>query len=164
MRITTEEKLKFQPVPGDECGLGMCVINSETGFHALKVQHYILRYICTNGAMVSVDKKNESRKHYGIKKDELNDFLKEQAKELNDKRNEFLERFRSLAETKASEDDDIIRMVIKLLGKKEVVITEETTLYDLFNLITAKAKDFDLSKRIYLEKAAGEMITDYFSD
>lgn len=163
MRITTEEKFKFQPVPGDECGLGMCIINSETGFHSLMVQHYILRYICTNGAMVSVNKKSDSRKHYGIKKDKLNTFLKEQAKELNNKRNELIKKFKFLAETKASENDDLVGMVIKLLGKKEVNISDETTLYDLINLITAKAKDYDLSKRIYLEKIAGEMMEDFYT-
>ncbi len=35
LSITTEEKMKTQPVPGDECGIGMNIVNSETGFRAL---------------------------------------------------------------------------------------------------------------------------------
>src|SRR5574338_601205 len=55
MRITTEEKFKFEVVKGDNCGMGLNVINSETGFRTLSIAHYMLRYICSNGAIIRID-------------------------------------------------------------------------------------------------------------
>lgn len=78
LRITTEEKFKFEAVPGDSCGIGINVINSETGFRMLSIAHYILRYVCSNGAIARIDKTGGEKIHYGHRENELQEFLNEQ--------------------------------------------------------------------------------------
>jgi hypothetical protein len=78
MSITTEEKIKTEPVKGDECGMGLNIVNSETGFRALTVSHYILRYICSNGAVARISDDDDKRYHYG--NEDLNLFVNEKVK------------------------------------------------------------------------------------
>ena len=78
MRITTEEKFKFEAVKGDNCGIGLNVINSETGFRTLSIAHFVMRYVCSNGAIVRIRKDENDRVHYGYKENELQEFLDEQ--------------------------------------------------------------------------------------
>jgi hypothetical protein len=44
LRLYSQILVKTQPVPGDECGLGFNIFNSETGFRALSVSNYVLRF------------------------------------------------------------------------------------------------------------------------
>lgn len=78
MRIYTHEKFKTEPVPNDPCGFGLNIINSETGFGALDVSHYILRYICSNGAVARVEGSDGSRIHFGHREGEMQWFLNDQ--------------------------------------------------------------------------------------
>jgi len=54
MRIYSATRCEVEPEPGDICSFAYNVVNSETGFRALSLSHYILRYICSNGAAVPV--------------------------------------------------------------------------------------------------------------
>jgi len=164
MRIITEDRYKFEAVKGDDCGIGMSVINSETGFRALSVSHYILRYICSNGATRQIDDGNYRKIHYGYNDDELKKFLDEQVTTAISKQKEIKESIQNLS-TKSAEEHilRVSKRMESLLGQKEAKyilsnIDEDANLYDLFNLITENAKDYDLSKRIYLERLAGELI------
>jgi len=53
-------------------------------------------------------------------------------------------------------------LLIYLLGSKATEtflnsIRESSSLYDLFNLITDKAKGYEINRRAYLEKLAGDL-------
>lgn len=57
----------------------------------------------------------------------------------------------------------LIKRIESFLGKNESKnffgeLKEESTLYDLFNVVTSKAKKYDLSKRVLLENLAGDLI------
>jgi hypothetical protein len=83
MRLYSNIKVKTEPVPGDECGFGFNIFNSETGFMALRISHYILRYICTNGASVPVsNNKAEGFIHYNTSKDNISGYIKESLAEI----------------------------------------------------------------------------------
>jgi len=62
--------ISFSTRQGDVCGFGYNVVNSETGFRALAISHYILRYVCSNGAVVPV-RGMKKRNHYGHAQGEL---------------------------------------------------------------------------------------------
>jgi len=164
LRIITEDKYKFQVVPGDTCGIGMSVVNSETGFRALSVSHYILRYICTNGAMIKIDKENNQKIHYGYNDDELKLFLDQQIRNAVSNQKQIADSIINLSANAASDHiGKVKKRVESFLGRNEAKIIlskvmEDANLYELFNVITESAKRDDLSKRIYLESLAGELI------
>lgn len=162
MSIATEEKIRTQPVKGDECGVGLNIVNSETGFRALTVSHYILRYICSNGAVARISDDDDKRYHYG--NEDLNLFLNEKVKKAGIERKILIDKLLLLNDKKISNTKEYyIKKIDPVLGKKEATIffddfSNELTLYELFNLITSNAKRYDLSKRYFLESFAGEMI------
>ena len=83
MSLKSEASFKFKPFEGDDCGFGYNLANSETRFHSLQMSHYILRYICSNGAIVRLG--NEGRKalvHYGYSKDFAFEYINESLDEI----------------------------------------------------------------------------------
>lgn len=165
LRIYTYEKFKAEPIPGDLCGFSLNIFNSETGFGALRVAHYLLRYICLNGAVVKVHETNEKRFHYGCAEGELQKFLDTQIS------NALKSRLQLIRYIKKSNKENLIpyltkisKKIDRLLGKNSSQkflreLKENSTLYDLFNVLTSRAKEYDISKRLYLERIAGELIS-----
>lgn len=162
LSITTEDKMKTEPVPGDECGIGLNIVNSETGFRALAVSHYILRYICSNGAVARDMSGNNRRYHYG--REDLKSFLNCEIKKMEEQRKEIGQKLKALNQRKAQTVIDMLMKKLRdNLGKAETknilsAITDRSTQYQLFNLITSAAKHYGLSRRHSLESLAGEML------
>lgn len=163
MSITTEEKVRTQPVKGDDCGVGLNIVNSETGFRALTVLHYILRYVCSNGAVARISEDDDDKRyHYG--NEDLNIFLNEKVKRAAVERKILIDKLLKLNDKKIRNSKEyFIKKIEPVLGKKEAAIffddfSNELTQYELFNLITSNAKRYDLSKRYFLESFAGELI------
>ena len=164
LRITTEEKFKFEAVPGDSCGIGINVINSETGFRMLSIAHYILRYVCSNGAIARIDKTGGEKIHYGHRENELQEFLNEQVAKALTNQQKIAKTITGLVNKPAAEFVvSVNKRIESFLGKNESKnffgeLKDDSTLYDLFNVVTNRAKNFDLSKRVLLESLAGELI------
>jgi hypothetical protein len=215
MRIYTLEKFKTEPIPKDPCGFSLNVINSETGFGALSIEHFILRYVCSNGAVAAVEGASERKIHFGYKEGELQWFLNEQIMKAFGSRIKLVRQLRTSADERAA---DFVKQVAakidRLPGRKATrellgeladetagrtgklgasagrnymqksdernyirestigklqmksatreILSElklDATKYDLFNLITDKAKGYGLGERLYLERVAGELIT-----
>lgn len=165
MRIYTQEKFNTEPIPEDPCGFSLNIFNSETGFRALSVAHYILRYICSNGAVVQIDKGNESKVHFGQKEGELQEFLDAQILKAFESRMKLITFLMKSSRERADPYIKEVSLKIdRLLGRNSSRLfmedlKENSTKYDLFNIITFKAKAFDISKRLYLERIAGDLIT-----
>jgi hypothetical protein len=157
MRVTTEDKFKFCPVPGDNIGIGLSILNSETGFRALSVSHFVLRYICTNGAVVKINKENGLKVHYGHKPGSLSEFLNDKINSAEKEKKKLAVSISKMPGRKTSGLEELIRKAELFIGKK-MNVTEGMSVYDLFNNLTEIAKGYDLSKRIYLESIAGELI------
>lgn len=163
LSINTEIKLKTKPVPDDQCGVGLNIVNSETGFRALTVSHYILRYTCSNGAFARIsDDDDDKRCHYG--KDDLKAFLNDKVERASKERGTIIEKLQALNQNKINKTKEYyIRKIEHVLGRREAFdffenLEENVTQYDLFNFITSNAKRFDLSKRYFLESFAGSLI------
>lgn len=165
MRIYTNEKYKTDPIPGDTCGFSLNVFNSETGFKALSIAHYILRYVCTNGAVAYIGGNNESRVHFGQREGELQEFLNDQILKALNSRMKLIHSIKKSSEEKADNHIKSTSLKIdRLLGRNSSQLfiedlKENSTKYELFNIITSRAKEYDISKRLYLERIAGDLIT-----
>lgn len=173
MNLNSVKKYKIQPVPGDDCGIGFNIFNSETGFGALRVSHFILRYVCSNGATRQINKGEWKRlSHRNISRENALDYIKTSIKKIETSNAELALNLIYLSML----DSDKIIVTVKnrlsgFLGIKETekLIDEfktnterglkafDGTQYSLFNFITAKAKDYDIHKRILLEDLAGNI-------
>ncbi len=160
MSINTEEKKKTQPIPGDECGIGLDIVNSETGFRALGVYHFILRYICTNGAYLKISE-DATRVHYGSY--DLKKFISQKITKASEQRDTITEKLKKLNRGIEDLPPALIRKVDRALGKgaaRGILYNNSAppTQYELFNYLTSSAKQYGLSKRHHLESLAGEML------
>ncbi|MBX3007636.1 MAG: DUF932 domain-containing protein [Melioribacteraceae bacterium] len=163
--IKVEEMKKIKPFPGDEFGMGLSVQNSETGFSAVRIKDFLLRYVCTNGAYVANPNSEHRFYHYNLFVQDIYDRIDIMINEIG-WRAEKLERRIQKMETPVHEQtvakinkDIFHRTAIKLLN--DVISTDRTlTFYELFNLITERAKEFDYTKRRLIEEVAGRMIVE----
>jgi len=163
--IVSETKEVIEPIPNDKFGVGISLFNSETGFRALSINSYLLRYVCSNGAYVRDSSENKKYYHYDVNVEAVMKEIEGSIESLNEKKNEISERIKMLKEQSNFEMTkkrvaDLLRMKI---GKyKTDKLFEDTrgirNNYDLFNHITLRAKDFELSTKIVLEEVAGDLL------
>ena len=175
MRIYSTEKINARPVPGDDCGFGFNIFNSETGFMAIHVTHYILRYICSNGAIAPADKVNKHLYHYNQTRETIIEHIMESIKNIEETRDTVISKLRDLKNKEALETLGSVKMQLgSIIGLTDAtaLITEFTNyaktdnpdyeyrndLYSLFNFITHSAKTRKLIERIKMEELAGKMI------
>jgi len=140
---------------------------------ALKISHYILRYICTNGAISGIYGDNKSLIHYNLNKDIAYEYIKESVKIIEKTRDNVIDKLKVLNKTGADKKirESALRRLSGVLGFKEAQklmnIYEESTEnnldgfdsteYSLFNFITSSAKEYDIYKRTNLEQVAGDL-------
>ena len=86
-RFYTKKKYEAAPIVGDQCGFGFDIVNSETGFAALAFNHFILRYVCTNGAAAPINMYQWKQEHYAKDKDYLINYIKNQVERADQSRN-----------------------------------------------------------------------------
>lgn len=163
MRLYSHVQSRKEIVKGDECGFGYNVLNSETGFSSISIYHYILRYICTNGAVVRFDSHDE-RVHYGYKDGELTEWLGEQIMGAGEECGALLASLQGTRSVKAGPQKERIartlRSIVGRAGGEAIMggITDGSSLFDMFNLVTHAAKQFDVGRRLKMEKIAGDLL------
>lgn len=170
LRHYSEEKMKVEPVPGDLCSFAYNVINSETGFRALRVVHYILRYACSNGATIRMGKLIR-RVHTGLSPAEMRRFLSVNLLEGEKERERIAAQLSVCTTTDAApyleRASKTLRAAIGATRVRAVLrtLSEEATRYELINLITREAQNHPPETRLRLEALGGELImaTDKFS-
>ncbi|MBL7127540.1 MAG: hypothetical protein ISS16_00980 [Ignavibacteria bacterium] len=169
MRMYGQKLLNAAPVVDDKCGFGFNILNSETGFRALGVYHYILRYICTNGAIAPVNG-SSTYVHYDKSKKNILESLKKNLDKLEDSKLIIIKQLGRMQYAGGRKYlSNIKKSLEALLGLKETnnfvekfemsLSKKEQTKYDLFNYITNRAKLYDFGKRIAIEEIAGKLIS-----
>ena len=164
MRVYSETKYEVEPVPGDLCGIGSNVLNSETGFRALSVYMYIRRYVCSNGAVVRLTAADERRVHYGHPDMELKSFLESQIRAgelIREEAGKCIEKSTRIpVQTVINGVLDQLRPLIGRRKSDEIVesLREDATVYDLANSITSLAQTLDLKRRLQAESIGGELL------
>jgi hypothetical protein len=165
-RFYTETLDKKEIVKGDDCGFGLNILNSETGFRALSVSHYILRYVCTNGAVVRIGGGTQTKVHYGWPDGELEAWLAERIEAARSGRAAVAGQLRSANQT---DWPALPRMTARRLrgilgpGTSRPFLEEldgSGSLYEGFNRMTEQAKSLPLERRFELESLAGQLIAD----
>lgn len=163
-RFYTKKKFEAAPIVGDHYGFGFDIVNSETGFAALALNHFILRYVCTNGATAAINKYQWKQEHYAKEKSYLINYIKNQLERADLSRNKLV------ASIKKSDNEKALIMKEQLTARLNYILPKDRrinfingynwrgTVYDLFNYITHTAKTFDITKRYQLERLAGEII------
>ena len=164
MRVYSTTDYEVEPVPGDVCGIGYNVFNSETGFRALSVRLFIRRYVCSNGAVLGRTEGEGERVHYGHPDMELSRFLELQMRAGVKARGE-VERLLTKSAHLPSRAvvEDVSARLRPLIGRKRTealidALGEESTVYDLANLVTSMAQTLDLRSRLLAESMGGELL------
>ena len=170
-KIDTNEIRTINPVPNDTCGMGLSVFNSETGFHKFGVNMYLLRYICNNGATLNMDILNKNIPHYKQVFDSGN-IKSVIVKTLNNfytKYGEIQRKFEKATDFKlaTSKIIEVNKKIDFVLGYKKSNyflkdfkngLQPNSTIFDIFNFITDKAKIYEPNTRLRLEELAGDII------
>lgn len=163
-RFYTEKKFETDPIPGDYCGFGLNLYNSETGFSSLKVEHYILRYVCSNGASAPIGVGMEKKYHFNSTRADMFSFIEQKVNASSSSREILIKRLNEsqrLPSVKYIQDIQS-KLGSAINGKQSFdlirAFDKKLTKYDFFNYITDNAKKFDIYKRAQLEKLAGELI------
>ena len=73
--INIDEKYEIEPFKGDKCGIGLIIYNSQTGFRALSVFTYLLRYSCSNGAVIRTNEGIGKLYHYQKEECEFSELI-----------------------------------------------------------------------------------------
>jgi len=163
MRVYSRTEFEIAPRPGDICGLGYNLFNSETGFSKLAVRLFIRRYVCSNGAVVRYES-GGARVHYGHPDMELSRFLDTQLKEAERQREEAAALImRSTQLSAAPEVEWTSRKLRPIVGKKrtdELIdgLGDDPTVYDLANAVTSLAQTLDIRRRLQAESIGGELL------
>lgn len=162
-KVRINERYRIKPFKGDEFGIGMLVTNSETGFSAVKIHDFLLRYVCSNGAYVAEDQNNVKFFHYNLFVQDVFDRIETMIENIDARGNKIEERIRQMntlatKENIISLNKEIMRATaIKMLN--DVIDSDRMpTKYELFNIITERAKEFQFGLRTRIETIAGSLI------
>jgi len=182
-----DETVVVKPRPGDTILGGVRLSNSETGFRGLKVSLFTLRLACSNGAIIS-DEQRVVRWSYDRRMTyttNVEKFCKE-LELLEIPQTELAERYSRILDKPISDRevvnlwrrirrimapqrvDDIlgiqsqerIGLFERVREHKDPFVSEDTNLnaYNIYNRVTAAAKDFSLILRRRLEEIGGDLL------
>jgi len=179
-----KEGLSLEPMPGDITRFGINIQNSETGYRGAKANFYLLRLVCTNGAVASnnwgsvkldydarISRERslsnfiEGIKKLGVDFKKFNDFYNGLInREL--KAYEFINIWRRLSRVVGNEEADRISMVsqdVRNHLNKEVregnrLLPTGVALYNLYNAVTEAARRHQFIQRQNLEVLGGALI------
>lgn len=163
-RFYTGKKSETAPLVDDFYGFGFDIINSETGFSALSFNHYILRYTCRNGATAPINIYDTKKYHYCETRQSISQFLNEQINRSLKSREKLI-----LA-IKQSDDFPSIKFKSSTSAKLNYIFGNwkgsefwkgfdwNKSMYELFNFVTHRAKNYSINQRYQLERLAGEII------
>ncbi len=169
LNLSFDSRVEIQPVAGDVCGLGITVTNSETGFSSLRVSSSILRYICSNGAIVASHiTGGAGMAHYGVTPEKMAGYLSLESVRAAGMFNDVKQ---WLARSVTRPVSNPLRVVSRLdallgYGRGRRLMEPFTqrgvnrSQYDLFNMITHAAKDFEPRMRLRMEELAGTLLSE----
>jgi len=164
MRIYSKQITESEPVLNDICGYGYNIVNSETGFSPVKMEHFILRYWCTNGATAPISRQNKVYYHYKNNKHSIFSSIEESLTSAPESRERFSVKLKESTDLNAKvQFPSITFQVNSILGSRDGYMffnnyNMNSSKYDLFNHITDSAKGFNILKRYQLEQLAGKLI------
>ncbi|MGA9115144.1 MAG: hypothetical protein WB626_00025 [Bacteroidota bacterium] len=164
LRVSLRSALLREVAPGDCCGFGVNVFNSETGFSALRVAHFILRLVCTNGAVVEIRAGGGKRVHLGGGPGGLAVWLALRLNLARGEREKLVEALLAARASSGVEKARELRPTLRtLLGSARAsrllsALDGTASVYDLFNALTSEARAHGGALRLRLETLAGGLL------
>lgn len=165
-RFISEIKIQNEAVVGDRMGYAMHFTNSQTGFGAMTRSIYILRYWCKNGAVSDQLLKKDCHYHTG---GGLQGFVRS-LESFSTDFGEWVSNFEVCLKEARKENynklmavrvKEILSRVLTVYETKELMKTLEKseTLWQVYDVLTTRAKTFNTYQRFLLEEAAGSVIS-----
>ncbi|PKL82440.1 MAG: hypothetical protein CVV24_10105 [Ignavibacteriae bacterium HGW-Ignavibacteriae-3] len=161
--IRTKTQFKVIPFPEDEFGVGLNIVNSETGFKAFQINNYLLRYVCSNGSYVKDHEDDIKLSHYDLFRQDAFSLLEHKMRSVNDKADQISSKIKAadhvISVEKIKEVNKEIQRKLGIELLKGLILSDrQMTMYELFNIITDRAKDFPMYQRILLERIGGQLL------
>lgn len=163
-RFRTKTKFDITPFPDDVFGVGLNIVNSETGFKAFQINNYLLRYVCSNGAYVKDFEDDVKYYHYDLFAPGVYEMIDYKVNNIQEKVDALRNNLTGMkTDLKRDEVQKLNQVIFNKIGVKLLADLLENdrmpTKYELFNIITHRAKEFQLAQRILIEEIAGEMVS-----
>lgn len=161
--FTTKTKFEIEPFPNDVFGVGLNIVNSETGFKAFQINNFLLRYTCSNGAYVKDFEDDIKYYHYDLFAPSVYEMIDYKVQTINERVEILKLRLIGMnTDLKRDEVQKLNQIIFNKTGFKLLADILESdrmpTKYELFNIITHRAKEFTMHKRILIEEIAGNMV------
>ncbi|MHB1684125.1 MAG: hypothetical protein ACYCYO_15060 [Bacilli bacterium] len=165
LRLTgVTDRVTFQPAVGDILSGGWEIANNEFGKGALSMSQFVLRLVCTNGAVVSDDEEHRYV-HRGWERDGLVRHLSTIGEATISRMGEMDARLRRMAETRLGPQRhrDLEKASARSLGKIGVeefraAVSQDSSVYDAYNHLTLVSQQKKLGPRRELELIAGGLL------
>lgn len=166
MRITgTSDGVSLQPAVGDIVSGGLELVNNELGKGVLSVNSFLLRLVCTNGAVVPSQAQEAKFVHRGWEREGLIRHIGEAGSEAVSRVKGLDDALKRMVETRLGdrEHSRLLRTVAEPLGKRgleefRTAMSPDSTLYDAYNHLTAVSQRRSLGPRRELEVIAGTLL------
>ncbi|MFZ0790449.1 MAG: hypothetical protein WAM94_12610 [Chromatiaceae bacterium] len=163
MRVFSEKRKQIEVEPGDCVGVGASIVNSETGFRALSTGWYLLRLVCSNGAVVPLSLHSEQIYHTKVdatqyridtalgRLSRARAQIEKVAHLLNESLQKKLPRRRDV--------EQVLSPILGFVDTRKLIdphyANESARLYDLFNAVTQEAQNRAPRVQLAMEEAAG---------
>lgn len=134
------ERLTMEIKKGDVVQMGLSISNSEVGAGMVKIEPFILRLICTNGAMAadaSLKKYHVGRGHGGSEGVDVSEYFRDSTRRLDDQA--FFAKVQDIIRAAFSED------LFKRLVAKMQATTEQPITGDPVQVVEVTAERYGLS-------------------
>ncbi len=168
-RIYFKEINRIEPQVGDYIGCAYNFFNSETGLHAFEITAFLLRFVCSNGMVVPINKMQSKIIHYNINPRIVYTMIEEVKAHLPLLFHTMEHKLRRSLKTFFDPNLSMIKNRLngilgfpkgnQLLDKYALLEKENRTLYDFYNFITSAANEVRGLKSLQLQRYAGEIIS-----
>lgn len=166
MRLTgVSDSVKFQPEAGDIISGGWEVTHNEFGKGALTVNQFLLRLICTNGAVIGQGDESYRYVHKGWGREELLTHLGSVGHQMISRMGEMDASLRRATQKRMGvrRYSRLFKEVASPLGRNGILsfqksVTPESSVYDVYNYITFASQSYRLNSRRKLEVLAGGLL------
>jgi len=167
MRAYTLLRVQAEAIPGDLCGFGANIFNSETGFLALEVTVYVHRYVCSNGATVALPRTRAGGLvHYDVSPDACERYLSAAMTDLNETIPALIAKIQAACTRRLPDERAVVARLNQIVdfphGKTlygSFQSKASATFYGLFNFLTNKAKSYPPERQMQIEAYAGELLS-----
>jgi hypothetical protein len=152
----------------DVVGFGYNVMNSETGLHSFQVFAYLLRMVCSNGAIMPTDYLGKKFYHYNKNPQEAYNLIAKLPEHLSlysiELNKQFIRAQKEQFDIDKYKDISRLNSILgfpeykKFLDDYASKVNGSSTIFSFYDYLTEKANLYDEVTRLELQKLAGRLL------